>query len=415
MSATATITDAAPDIRVPRYFVQPQTNEPRVFFEGALGAASLFERVEVLVNGQEVREEQMGTYGYLYATLNRLLMSKERRVSKYGRDIPRVSTGDEHDISLSPLPAALLASMESLQSAGKKESADQVHRFGFDGVWPFDSQSNLLWALTGQEATNGFLPPEMELTVRLHRRIQRTSLLQRAAQTDATVYSQDPAVVAAKNAVDFQIKDLVILYEVLTTDERTMEAMKRKTTYYVDVPRIGIDMVSGDKMFSHNVVTLPRGTKGVVLAWVWEDEVFLKSTSNKPLSARFFFPPNAVNVTVGFDGEPGLIFSHGFEELGTAKADNSLTSREYYRQLVHKGLYSRPYDKMFPGPSTKSYDGVLVFDLTAQNLKDGGRLHVHVKYDASKASKGYYLASFAVKQCEYTYTHLKQLVCQLVV
>ena len=85
-------------IRYPIVYLMPQTHAPHVFFEDAIGAASIFERVEVLVNGQEVREEKMGAYSYLYAAMNRLLMTKGRRIKKYGRDIARISVGAEHDM-----------------------------------------------------------------------------------------------------------------------------------------------------------------------------------------------------------------------------------------------------------------------------------------------------------------------------
>lgn len=401
-------------IRYPIVYLMPQTHAPHVFFEDAIGAASIFERVEVLVNGQEVREEKMGAYSYLYAAMNRLLMTKGRRIKKYGRDIARISVGAEHDTS-GTFPQVLLEAMAPLQSEGQKTAPDILHRFGFDGIWPFDSQSNILWALTGVEATNGYLPPEMDLTVRLYKRSDRCALLQRASQTDALVYSANAAQIANTEKVTFDIKDLIIQYEVLTTDAKTMANMKSKTTYFVDVPRVSIDQVDAGKMFSTNLVDLPRAAKFVALAWVYEDEVFHKAASNKPLSARYFFPPNAENVTVGFEGEPGLLFPLGFEHLGTEKAQNSITSREYYRQMVHRGLYSRAYEKMFPVHPDRSYDQILLFDLTAHKLHDGAKLNVHVKYAAARSLPGYYLAAVAVQQMEYTYHHDRELTCKLVV
>lgn len=415
VSANAAANDTAPNNRRKDYYIQPQTHAPHVFFEDALGPASIFEKVEVLVNGQEVREEKMGSHAYLYATLNRLFMTRARRVKKYGRDYTRISVGTEHVTTTTPLTEPLLAAMDSLQSSAQLEATDKLHRFGFDGIWPFDSQSNLLWALTGVEATNGYLPPEMDLTVRLYKRANTSALLQRAAQTDAQVYTAAPITEAPDHKVTFYIKELMIQYEVLTTDAKTMAAMRSKTSYFVDVPRVSIDQVESGKMFSRNIVDLPRGAKCVALAWVWEDHVFYKSSSNKPLSARYSFPPNAANVTVGFEGEPGLIFPLGFEDLGTEKSQNSITSREYHRQLVHRGLYARSYEKLFPLTPARSYDQILLFDLTAHKLTDGGKLHVNVKYDADKAVPGYYLASIVLQQYEYTHHHDKELTCKLVV
>jgi len=123
-------TDATKNTK--HYFVQPLTAEPRVFFEGGLGAASLFEKVEVLVNGEEVKQEKMGTHGYMYGVFNRTYMSREDRIRKYGLDFPRISLEEEHAI-VDPLSEVLKESMGPLQASNKKASTGKILRFGLDG------------------------------------------------------------------------------------------------------------------------------------------------------------------------------------------------------------------------------------------------------------------------------------------
>jgi len=202
---------------------------------------------------------------------------------------------------------------------------------------------------------------------------------------------------------------------VLQTDAKVMANMRNKTDYYVDVPRITIDQVESKKMFSINTLNIPPGSQFVALCWVWEDHVFHKPSSFKPLSPRFHFPPNAANVTVSFEGEPGLIFAHGFENLGTETASRSLTSIEYFRKLIHRKWYGKSFHSLFPGDAKRSRDGILIFDLTAHKIKKNTNLNVHVKYDDKQGMPGYYLASFIVQQFLYTYRHGRELECKVVV
>lgn len=272
-----------------------------------------------------------------------------------------------------------------------------------------------MWALTGHEIKNGYLPPEISLSVRLHRRRPSDSLVQRWLVDDTAMYGEAAvAAVGDKEKITWKFKDLYIQYESLTTDQTTMSNMKHETKYFVDIPRIGLDHATGGKMFTRHVVNLPPGSKFVALAWVLADHVYHKSTSNRPLAARFHFPPHAQNVTVGFEGEPGLVFGSGFEELGTDKARNSFTSRAYFNSLVHRKLYSRDFTKMFPKHPERSSDQVLLFELTALKLDSNTKLQVHVKYDATGSPKNYCLFHAIVQQMQATYNHDQPLQWELV-
>lgn len=399
--------------------LRPKTKAPHVFLEGALGAASFFEKVDVIINGWKVSTEQMGDHGYIFQTFNRTYMTEERRKKKYGRPIPRVSTSFElkadHANGDKQLPA-LAKSMEPLESADDTTETHHILHFGVDGVWPFDTQSNVMWALTGEEGANGYLPPEMDITLRFHKRKPARSLVQRAGQADTEVYRDAAAsAVVTDDSTEFTISDMRLQYEVLTTNPADMAARQKQSTFFVDVPRVSLDAVAPDLMLTHNEVYLPAGAKFVALAWMWSDHVFLQEAKLRPLSPRFAFPPNATNVVVGFEGEPGLLFERGFEELGTDKAAASFTSREYHSRLVHLGLYSREYSKMFPKVGTRSYDQVLLFDLGAHKLDTPTKLHVKVKYaDGAQGKKGYFLCSMVVQQYEYTYRDGDELKWKLV-
>lgn len=405
------VTTANPYAGNPTLYLQPTVNPPHVFFENALGAASLFERVEVWVNGYEVREERMGVHQYLYATMNKLLTTKAHRLKKYNYDVARISLASEQLLTATPRPDPLAESLKGLQSDAPTASADLIHRFDFPGVFPFDCNSNQMHALTGVTGTNGYLPPEVNLTIRLHKRKPLDALLQYPSQEDAVVYSETAATMTDNDKVTFNFKDLLIQYEVMSLDAARMAQMKKRCRYFVDVPHITLDMVEAGKMVTTNIVDLPRGCKFVALAWMYEDEVFFKSSGHKRLSPRFFFPPNAASVTVGFEDKPGLLFPLGFEELGTAKAEASITSREYFRLQQHAGLYGRSYEKLFPRHPARSRDGLLFFSLLGDKVEAGAKLHVKVKYEAAKGLQNYYLACISLVQEEFVISHGKPMSC----
>ena len=257
----------------------------------------------------------------------------------------------------------------------------------------------------------------MDIAVRLFVRNPKDALVQRQSVDDDGMYHPTAAAAAAtdREVITWDFKDISISYQQLTTDEKTTAAISRRSVYFADVPRVSIDHVASGKMFSHNTVTLPPGCKFILIAWVLSDNVFLKTSSNRPLSARYHFPPNAVNLKVSFEGEAGLLFGAGFEEIGTEKARNSMTSRSYFSSLCHGGQYSKDLDSMFPKHPSRSYNQFLLFDFSANKITANTPLHIHVKYADAGGVPGYCLASVLVQQMEYTYSHGQEIKAKLVI
>ena len=388
---------------------QPTKREPNQFLEGALGAAALFEKVTVEVNGYPVTQEQMQEWGYIYQVINRTYMNREDCVRKYGRDFPRVSTSLDGAIATDgKMPQDLKDSMQSLEFDAPVKGSKKILSFGADGIWPFDSGSNLLAAMTGREpAVNGYLPPEMSLCIKLHKRDDFETVLQRPGVLDTVTY--DPATAAGEihdnHKITWVLSDLVLQYESIRTDDATMASMKAKTEYYVDIPRIIVSKVASGNSVSNNEISVPPGTRMVVLTWMFTDHVYSKPDHKKPLAARFHFPLNATKLTVGWEGQPSLIFSHGFEEIGTEKAAGSLTSSAYHSSVVHRRLYGRGFEKMFPVHPARTYDGCLIFDMSAQKLDSNSKLLVNVRYDKEGGGRQYFLVSTLVQQCHFLYKH----------
>jgi hypothetical protein len=128
------------DIDHRRHNLRPRTRAPYVYLEGALGGASFFERVTVIVNGWSVEKEQMGHLHHMYQTFNRTMMTSERRKKKYNVDVPRVSTSFErkvnHPVAVVPsggMLDQLLLSMEPVDWEDNNTTNTKVLRFGWDG------------------------------------------------------------------------------------------------------------------------------------------------------------------------------------------------------------------------------------------------------------------------------------------
>jgi len=132
----APVNNVVADVRTRYYNLRSKTKNPRVFLEGALGAATFIERVEVLINGWAVTQEQMGSHGYIYQTMNRSYMTEARQKAKYGRTFPRVSTARDLRPTVAAtekVDASLLDSMTPLEADDDTTETYRILRFGIDG------------------------------------------------------------------------------------------------------------------------------------------------------------------------------------------------------------------------------------------------------------------------------------------
>jgi hypothetical protein len=125
------------DVRTRYYYLRSKAKDPRAYLEGALGAATFIERVEVIINGYDVKEEQMGSHGYIYQVANRTYMTESRQKAKYGRSFPRVSNGHDNrpvvTVAGEKVDSSLLNSFAPLESDDDTTEAYHILRFGIDG------------------------------------------------------------------------------------------------------------------------------------------------------------------------------------------------------------------------------------------------------------------------------------------
>jgi hypothetical protein len=285
------------------------------------------------------------------------------------------------------------------------------------GVWPFDSQCNILRSLTGELKENGFLAPETQLTVRFFRRAKLDSVLEKAFINDTSYYSDTAHTHDANEVVTWKIKDFQILYESVTLQsQEKMDKMKRGLKWFVDVPRITPQTIDEGKMETINRVPVPKGAKVVVLTWMRYQQLFLNETQKKNLSARFHFPRNAVSLKVEVSGRSGaLYFAEGFKNVGTSDGHVSPTLRVYHHHLVSKGLYSKPFEKFFPPGGDMGFDQSIIVDFTTDKIKSPTELIVTVAYNSNFSPIKWYLVPTVVEQHEFTYHDKMELKHEVVV
>jgi hypothetical protein len=286
------------------------------------------------------------------------------------------------------------------------------------GVFPFDFQSNLLHALTGQDKVNGVLWPELNLTVRFFRRKNIDSVLERAFINETEYYGDGVHTVTNAEKITWEIKDLQILYEAVTLNsQEKMDRGKKGGKWFVDIPRIIPQSVDHGQMMTVNKVTVAKGTKAVMLTWMKSDQLFLNELSNKNLSARFRFIPNAISAKFEVAGgkEGSIYFPEGFKDLGTTGAHVSNTLRVYHGLLVAKKLYSRPFDKFVPPSGQNGYDQSIIISFTDEKLKEATEVVVTVEYNAAASPTKWYLVPTLLEQHELTYFDKQAIKSEVVV
>lgn len=411
------------------HFLTPSDAKPRVYLEPAVSGGCLFSQVDVEVDGYPVDTPRVGTKNWIYTAFNRTFCSEQIKLAKYGGPIARVSNENERKPALAA--ASLTKALKGLNFEGKLVSKPVLLRWSPDGVFPFDSQSNICRASSGVERANGFLPPGINLLFRFAKRDKLHHLLDNADVVDTAYYADTAVDVGDQFEYKFELKGMEISYEILTlphplaktikkkkkkksskkSKEEEEEEKKYRWAYFADVPRILTHGVAGKEEVTTNTVSVPAGAKFVALTWMKNQQLFFTADKFKSLSARFHFPPGARRVTLTLDGKNQL-FEKGLVNCGLpADAHVSRSCRDYHQMLVHNDFYSRPFEVMFPSAGA-SYDGFFVVDLSNRVIKAPTDLEIEVEYNTASEER-WHLCSIVVQTHKYTYKEGKGLTEQL--
>ena len=378
----------------------PLDKAPLVYLEPALSGATFFSYMESFCNGVPVDPApHLGVYSWIYQVLNRTRISEEIMKEKYGHVIPRVSNAEENNSTT--LSETMKKAMLTLQFDSKIASKGKVLKFGMDSYWPFDGQSSIARALTGVKNEAAWIPPGAQINLRLHKQSPLDAVVQYPSVPDTTYFST--TVAPARPVITWTIKSLAISYETLQLEsaERMAAYRKHHMEFFQDIPRLILAPVSETAMMTIDRVYIEPGSRFLLLTWVYSDQVIFNATSKKTMSPKFLFPPNAKKIEFHIDGKP-VNWERGVTELGTSSAHESLDCYKVHEMQVHRGVYSKGVQYMFPQQG-KSYDCVFLFDLSMRKVPHSSEMIVTTMYGDAGSEKKVLLCSVTVSQHKATY------------
>jgi hypothetical protein len=399
------------------HFLKPLTMLPPVFLDPALSAASFFSEVAVEINGIPLEPPSLSKNGWVYNAFNRVFCSEKIKREKYDGDVPRVSNENDRKPDNLETSPGLKAAFTGLDFDAALTSKAKLLRFNFDGIFPFDFQSNVSRALSGVVNENGFLPPGTSVKVTLTKRDPLSMSLENSSITDVVYYTQASLPAAnIRYKTQWEFKALELTYESLVLKDQTrMDKIRRNPTkYYVDVPRLLYQEISPGQQFTVNTVKIPVGATYVAVCFMKTTQIQYNPTTFKNLAARFHFIPGAAHVDLEMEGKP-MLFDKGLDKCGIPEdAHVSRTCVDYHKDLVHKELYGKDFSSMFPKQGY-GYDQFLICDLGHKEIKEPTEMTVSVTYDANSSPTGWYLCSITSQQCLYVIEEKKGVKSEVMI
>jgi hypothetical protein len=375
-----------------------------MFIDPLLGMNSIFSRIEFLIDNEKIELPNLEEFNFVYQSINRRFTTDEFYREKYGETIPRISTTtDRYAADVASASEPLKQALVSLHMDSWNVTNPVLGTFGMDGNFPISCQSNILAALMKKKVENGFLKPGTRITIRLYKRATVGCLLDTTKAIDTGYYSNTDLSSAPVN-IEFDIIDLKLVYESFIPDSKSLANFaKGIPKYYVDVPRFRFAAVPPKQMVTSHELDIPKGTKALIVGWAHSSALWWQDGKN--LNTRYKFVPNSKEVKMKMNGEEGFIVKDGLKAFGSDEEFFSTAARLYHSNLVQKGLYDRPFNTMFPRKiaTIKSYDQVLILDLTDRTINEDTKMTLTHVYDVNMSPENYYLFYITLQQ--YLFTH----------
>jgi hypothetical protein len=385
------------------HFLEASTMAPGLFIDPLLGMSCLFTRIDVIINNEKIEFPSLEEFGFAYHAINRRFTTDDFCKEKYGETIPRIGITTDRQATAATATPALKRALQSLNFDSYNATNPILGSFGFDGVFPFSSQSNILAALMKKKIENGFLRPGTRITLRLYKRSTLNMMLDSTVAADAGYYS-DADFANPLPEPEFELVDLKLAYESFVPDARALAGFaKGIPKYYVDVPRFRFASVPSGQMVTTHELDIPKGTKALIVGWAHNSALWYSEAKN--LNTRFRFIPEAKEIKMKMNGVEGFIMKEGLQNLGLLKhANYSPTARLYHSSLVQKGLYDRNFETMFPRTDDpKSYDQVLIIDLTDRTIAEDTTMTLTTLYTNALSPANFNLFYITLQQ--YLFTH----------
>lgn len=386
-------------------------------------AASFFGKISISMNNQNIPGGDMSNSIWQYNCVNRVMMSSEQRLLKYGSDYVYPSNTSElaseaavaeqqptqannltyiagSDVYRHP---ALAACQEPLVMTARGNTVCTVVGT-LEGCWPLSTQNNALASLNKVTNSSSFLPAGATVEISLEQRAPLWSLIDRADTNDANYYhTANLPVLVAVQPYDVTIKKITVLYEsmVLQDPHEISRLENSLLQYVVDVPHLGnCDLMPGISQQSVTV-SIPRGTKLVYIYFCHEVQKMAGASPNSWMAGRFTIPPGLSELHLDITGRDGIVMKSGFQQLDSPHHSHSL--RAFHADLLKNGLYSKDYATWMPKTGIP-YDFILPIDLGPyhKSLQEISTMTARLVY-ATPARTRWSLRSISVVQRMYSW------------
>jgi hypothetical protein len=306
--------------------------------------------------------------------------------------------------------------MSSLNFDAKDVARTKIGTFSFDGQPIINAQSNISRCLFNEVVENPFIPPGTKILIRLWKRDPFNAIFELPQIEDTDYWTEVPSALA-RPIMKIEISELNILYESKILESQATATEARTTPYYADIPRLHLQGVAGGQMYTRNMVAIPVGCRYVVLAWVFQQQMFYNATSLKNLSCRLRFPPHSIKLRVSLTNHAlPLLFKDGLTNLGTSDSYSSTSCHAYWKYLVQHNLYHKSKEHLFPEPAGSfSYEQCLIIPTHHLTISKETELAVELSYSDALSVGKYYLWSATVQQYKFNYQVGAPMTSQVVV
>lgn len=381
------------------------------------GIAALFSHVEVFVNGMKVGDDtDMMNQNKAYQALNRIYSTKlqRTRVNQHVVDLndvmsmtPTKETRTREDDSkpwryknVKYLSDSQKALSRSMNNECYTVQTPLSNRFTMDGNFavspPF---CNALATLRQQEHLNtcGFFPPGTVITVRLHPRYPRFSLVQvfnNGWKKQISLASLPADKQTRPQGLSIQFTKFVMSYEsIILSDDLSRRQMSRTLNY--PFQRVQTDLCSFEPLHQQVVLKsrVPAGAKCAFIAFMREEHLWYNNDANKNMSNYFHFPNNLSRIGLHLTNHGPLLSKTGLSGLNKLDRHYSFSLSSYYENYVSgRGITDISFDEMFPNFTEafvldkNSKVQSLFVDMQQYYIKDPTQLTVSLDFQGTRMS-----------------------------
>lgn len=168
--------------------------------------------------------------------------------------------------------------------------------------------------------------------------------------------------------------------------------------YHFDAPYTGQASLESGQRTCRSNFTLPKGTKIVYIAYMFQYQLYHDVGKNKNCELIFSFPKNLVKVVVKLDGSV-IIWPQGLTGISSsANSSTSLEAMAFHQYLRERHWTDLSFVDFFP-PTGSSYKHAIPLDLSQFNLRDNSVLTIESEFnDTLSPTETYCIAQSVIER-----------------